>query len=325
MEREVILGNADVGFGWEKFLVGGKVWRQPSIIGEARTLFEENVRSEDIQYIKDDRHYFVGDLALRHSQVKYAGTAEDKTKLWTTKVFLETGLGILAPRSNIYLITGLPVDYYFKQKASFEKLLQEFNEPEPYEIQVGNSKHVARPWIKEYRVTLQPMGAAMNFILDKDGKIARHEEAKNCILVIDLGYYTLNLLSLECMEIGKCSGSPEGLGVDTAYKLIQDALKDKLGKAPNRYELDQYVRAGKYNGYDIRPIIAKAFEALGKQINMEIQSLNTIYSHYIITGGWASTIADFLDIDKTRTTIYDQLGNVTGYSKLGRRLWPNVQ
>ena len=324
MERKRLIAAADIGYGWTKVTADGKTWRQPSVLGEARQLFEENLRESDVRYKGDGGDYFIGDLALRHSQVKYAGTAENKAETWTTKILLEAALGITAPMGNVYLVTGLPVDYYFKQRPAFEALLGEFNQAQPYEIQVGSRSSLARPWILKNKLVPQPLGSAMNYLLDDRGQMARPDEAKKKLLVIDIGYYTLDLLELDAMEIGKASGSPAGLGVDTAYKLIQDYLKEQLGKAPNRYELDPYVRAGEYDSYDIKPLTAKAFEALGAQIDIEVQRLNTAYHKYIITGGWASLIADHLTIPKNRTIILDQLGNVRGYEKIGARLWAAV-
>ena len=324
MERQTIVGAADIGYGWTKVKAGSKDWSQPSVLGEARQLHDESIRDTDVRYSGGRGSYFVGDLALRHSQVRYAGTEDNKAETWTTKVLLETALGITAPQANIYLVTGLPVDYYFKQRGSFEKLLAEFNEGKPYEVTVGRGRIAARPWVLKNKIIPQPLGAAMNYLLDGHGNMAHPDDARKKILVIDVGYYTLDLLELDAMEIGPRSSSPEGLGADTAYKLIQEYLKDRLGKAPNRYDLDPCVRAGTYESYDITPLIKKAFEALGTQISMEVSSLNTSYNKYVITGGWASLVAGYLDIPKERAVVYDQLGNVQGYSKIGARAWGAV-
>lgn len=321
MERKKLIGAADIGYGWTKVTAGGITWRQPSILGETRQLFDENIRDSDVQYRSGSAEYFIGDLALRHSQVKYAGTAENKAETWTTKILLEAALGITAPQANLYLVTGLPIDYYFKQRASMEELLQNFNQPQAYDLQVGRYKHTARPWILKSKIVPQPFGSAMNYLLDSSGRMARPDDAKKKLLIIDVGYYTLDLLVMDAMEIGKESSSPAGLGVDTAYKLIQDYLKDRFGKAPNRYELDPYVRAGEYDSYNIKPLIAKAFEALGAQVDLEIATLNTTFHKYIITGGWASLIADHINVPKDRLEVFDQLGNVQGYNKIGARLW----
>lgn len=321
MERKRVIGSADIGFGWTKIKVSNNEWKQPSIIGEARQLFDENIRPEDVQYKKDGKHYFVGDLALRHSLVKYAGTVDDKAKTWTTKILLETGLGIVAPYSDICLVTGLPVDFYFNQKNNMKELLNNFNSLCNYELLVGKEKRLVNPRIIKSKIVAQPFGSAMNYVLDYNGNIKNQTEANNKILVIDIGYYTLDLLILDEMEIGKSSCSLSGLGVDTAYKIIQDALKDKFGKTPNRYELDSVVLSKQFENYDITTIINRSFEALSAQINLEIKGLNTNFNKYIVTGGCSNLIAKHLDLPQDRVIIYDQMGNTRGYEKIGVRLW----
>lgn len=328
MERKTVIGAADLGHGWTKIIVNGITWRQPSVVGETRQLFDRDIKNDDVQYkgTKDDvpADYFIGNLALRHSKIKYAATTEEKAKNWTTKILLEAGLGITAANSNIYLVTGLPVDAYFKQKGQMEELLKTYNNIQPYKILQGFNKTVARPWIVDSKIVPQPLGAAMNYLLDINGQMEKLEEAKKKILVIDIGYYTLDLLILDAMEIGRDSSSPEGLGADTAYKLIQDALKEKLGKAPSRYDLDLHVRAKEYEGYNIQPFIDRAFEALGAQIDLEVAGLNTNFYKYIVTGGWGPKVANYLTIPKEKTVIYGQTGNVEGYNKIGRRTWRAV-
>ena len=319
------LGSMDLGHGWIKLMVDGTIWRQPSVVGEARQLFEDNIQPTDVIYrgIKDDEavDYFVGDLALRHSKIRYAATAEEKAKNWTTKVLLDAALGVNAPNDDLYLVTGLPVDAYFKQKPQLEGLLTTFSYDDPYEIQVGKEATLARPIIEEFKIVPQPFGSAMNYLLDDKGILIDKEAATKKIIVVDIGYYTLDILTLDAMQIGKESNSPEGLGADTAYKLIQDYLKDAIGKAPGRYDLDRYVRAGVYEDIDIKPLTAKAFEALAAQIDLEIKQHNTNYYKYIITGGWAPEIAKTLTTPKDRTVVMDQLGNVQGYGKIGARTW----
>lgn len=312
----------DLGYGWTKAKSGAAIFRQPSLIGEAKQLFAEQEKEGDLLYKGPEGEYFVGDLALRQSEVKYFSIKEQKAEAWVTEILLKTALGQLAPRSGFYLVTGLPIDFYFTQKKSFTEMLDRFNRTEFYEVDIKQQlKTIAKPSIRQLKIVPQPLGAAMNFLLDDRGQLQRKEEAKGRLLVIDLGYYTLDLLVLEGMEIGKASCSPPGLGVNTAYTLLQNYLKEKIGKAPARYEMDRYVMAGEYEGYNIKPLIQKAFRALASQIQNEIDSLNMTFSQVIVTGGAASLAADFLELPNMIVTKDPQLGNVSGYEKLGRRIW----
>ena len=80
----------DFGFGYSKGKFKGKMYKQPSVVGEARRLYPQDIRDNDLQlgqmktpevFIPD---YFVGDLAVRHSNTRYYSIGDDKANMWTT-------------------------------------------------------------------------------------------------------------------------------------------------------------------------------------------------------------------------------------------------
>lgn len=309
----------DLGYGWTKAKVGARIWRQPSVLGEAKPLFDENLRNTDVIF---DNKYFVGDLAVRHSDVRYYSTKDNKAETWTTEILLKTALGALAANEQVNVVTGLPIDFYFKQKDTMVKMLDNVNQGDAYRLQIGRSFDVdTRPKIIQSKIVPQPLGTAMNYLLDDMGQLINIEAAQNRILVIDWGKYTLDLLVLDAMEIGKESNSPEKLGVDTAYKLLQGYLREVLGKAPTRYDLDRYVMEGEYEGYNIIPLVEKAFKALAAQIMLEVEGLNMNFYKILVTGGWAGRIAKYLNFDKEKVEVFGQAGNVDGYEKIGAKSW----
>ena len=109
------------------------------------------------------------------------------------------------------------------------------------------------------------------------------------------------------------------LGVDNAYKLIEQGLQSIVGKSPSRYELDQHVIAGIYEGYNIEPVIQRAFRSLARQIQNEIESMNIRFDLYLIAGGAAHHIFKYLELDNK--ILLDQLSQTRGYRKIGARLW----
>ncbi|AYP68387.1 partition protein [Bacillus phage vB_BboS-125] len=311
----------DLGYGWTKGKLGPSLFRQPSVLGEIKPLFDEQKRKGDLTI---DGQYFVGDLALRQAEVKYHSIKDNKAETWTTEVLLKASLAYLAPTEQLQLVTGLPIDYFFTQKNAVEEMVGRFNSTNYYTLDIyGEGRRTAKPTIRKHKVVPQPLGSAMDYLLTDAGQFNDVAEARKRLLVVDLGYYTLDLLVLDAMEINKASCSPPGLGIDTAYKLLQQYLKENVGSAPARYELDQYVKSGEYNGYDIGPLIEKAFTALAQQIQLEVESLNLGYQRVIITGGQANLVAAFLDLPGKVVLNDPQLGNVRGYEKIGRRLWGN--
>lgn len=312
---------ADMGYGWVKALLGEMVWRTPSVVGEPRQLLEDQTKPGDLIF---NNQYFVGDLAIRQSEIRYAGTPENKAEHWTTKVLLQTALAALAPAEPVNMVTGLPLDYYLTQKNSWDALVQQINDQGPYLLGiVGGAGITAKPTIKNYKVVPQGFGAAMDYLLDDNGQLVNPKAAKERILVIDLGYYTLGMLVLDGMEISKESCSP-ALGTDTAYKVLQGYLKQYVGHTPQRYELDRYVREGEYGGYDIKPLVTEAFKALAMQVQMEYENLRGNFQHVLCVGGNIERVMDHVNIPNAVTLINPQLAQARGYGKIGARTWGKV-
>jgi plasmid segregation protein ParM len=309
----------DLGFGWTKGKNGTEIWCQPSIIGEAKQLFDENKKEGDVIY---NSEYFVGRVALKHSEVKYFSINDNKAETWITEILFKSMLGYLEPNKSSYVVTGLPIDFYFNQKTTMQDMIRRINDDDFFELEIVKvSKQLVKPIIRNSKIVPQPLGTAMDHLLDDRGKIRRMEEAKSRILVVDIGFYTLDLLILDGMEIDKASCSPPGLGVNIAYKLLQGYLKEKIGKAPANYDMDQCVIEKEYEGYDITPLIRKAFRVLAIQIQNEIESLNIGFHRVLLTGGAAPLIFEFLQLNNMITLPSPQLANIRGYEKIGRRLW----
>lgn len=311
--------SIDLGYGYTKAKFKESYFRQQSIVGEPRDVLSESLRPTDICY---DNKYFIGDLAARHSDIKYLSTKDEKFEVWTTKILFKSVLGFLSDSKDINIVTGLPIDFYFSQKTGFESLMSSINTDGPYTLQLGMSElRLCNPNITKWKIIPQHLGAAMDYLLDNEGKLTDAAIANKSTLVIDPGYYTLGLLALDGMEVTKLSASHPGLGVDSAYKVLQQYLRDKIGKAPDRVDMDKHILSRSFNTYDIGPLIDLAFKALASQIMIKIDSLNLRFDSYIITGGCGSFIYDYLDLSNKILLEDPQFGNVRGYSKIGVRLW----
>ncbi len=332
-ERKAVIGAVDLGYGWTKAKVEGeKAWRQPSVVGEPKRVYQADIREDDVRYhtlIRQEdadpclqAKYFVGNLALMKSTIKYAGVGKDKSKDFHTRVLLETALGAIAPDVSVNLVTGLPWDFYNTQKSDMEDLLKSFNKGDIFGVQHGHAAPVqARPYIKNYKIVPQHLGGLMNHILDDQGN--EREEGllvKHNWLVIDPGRFTLGLLGMERGQIMKESRSPDQ-GVEVVYDIIQEELRVQLGRTPDRFLLDSYVLSGEYDGIDLMPLRDYAFTAWASQIQLEIESFNRNFKGYIVVGGWAGEIAPKLKTPKDKTYIYDQWANLEGYIKIGKRTW----
>lgn len=310
------LNVLDLGFSWIKAKEGDKLFRQPSITGTVKDVFEEDLKSDDFVF---NGNLFVGNLALRHSDVKFFTLDSNKPEAMNSDVIMKTAIGHLAGNNPINLVTGLPYKFYFSQKSSMEEKILSFNDDPSFTLKKGRNKPSdLKLKISDIKVVPQGYGIAMDYTLDEQGKIANRLAASKRILVVDLGFFTLNLLGLEKLEIMGESDSTL-TGVNKAYKLIQKQLMNVFGKTPELHLLDKYIISGKYEGRDIRPIINTAFQALAMQIMNDINSLNIRFDYYLIGGGAADFVFEYLDLPNK--VQFNQLSQINGYNKIGVRKW----
>ena len=227
----------DLGFGYGKSKFRGKEYREPSILGEPRTIYVDSIKENDLQYGKvyiDEKTkqpyfepmYFVGDLAVRHSNIRYYSTGDNKFNNWTTGIQLETIIGQLAKDTNLFVVTGLPLDAYFEQLPYMQRFLDLYKEGKPYALKIGHTiVDGLFTKIEKYFIIPQPIGACMNYLLDETGKFNDRKEASQTILVGDLGFHTFDLLVYSGGEVHRLSKGYNEISIASAYTLIYEWLK----------------------------------------------------------------------------------------------------
>lgn len=322
----------DLGFGYTKGKRGQKEFRQPSVVGVPRRVHEQDIKDDDYVLghfapVGDEKKpifvpkHFVGNLAVRKSNVRHYSIGDDKAGTWTSEVLLSTALAELTKdKEDIFVVTGLPLDFYFKQRASMEAFLNNFNKVDSffYKKGVGNPFQ-SKPVIVKSIVTLQPMGAAMKYLLDERGQIRDKKEAAGINIVGDIGFHTFDILVLDGMEIHRYSHSDKEISIANAYTVIQDWLRDEIGSAPDIYELDYHILKGHYQGIELTDKFEEAMQTLAYQAKLALDSLNLNYNKFISTGGWASVITPMMELKEETTVTYDQDGNIDGYGAIGVR------
>ena len=77
------------------------------------------------------------------------------------------------------------------------QFITKFNSTPEHSIKFGkNAPLESKPNILKSIVTLQPMGAAMNYLLDDRGQFNDKSEANRVIVIGDIGFHTFDLLVL---------------------------------------------------------------------------------------------------------------------------------
>jgi plasmid segregation protein ParM len=311
-------GSVDLGFGQTKIKRGENQWQLPSVTGPSRKLLDIDLMTKDpLQHIHDlKRDLFVGDLALRQSATKNFSLKEEKMEQEGTRSILEAALALMvggSSRSSINLVSGLPVTFYFEQKKKMEDLLQGSHRVQIQAAERTISKTVT---VERVKILPQPLGSALDFILDHRGKIQEEMKqfARGSIGVLDIGFFTTDLLVLSGMEILQDYSRSLRSGMSVAYKAMNDAGIDLP-----IYELDGMIRAGYFFG-----AAEKAKKALADQIIGEVETYWRELDVILVTGGGGAALYSYLSNRlpaKKMIQCQGSWSNVDGYEKAGRREW----
>lgn len=310
----------DIGYGHTKAKRGGEEIRFPSVTGPSRRLLQSGLEEKDpLQFLEDKkRETFVGDLALRQCSTKVFSLNDQKMDHAGTMSLFEAAAGYLCSSPGpevIKVISGLPVTFYFDQKEKMEQLLKQRHS---INVQAGSLHIEKRIMVSDVKVIPQPMGSVMDYLLDDRGQLQEKSKAAGSIGVLDIGFYTNDLLVLSGMEVMKDYSRSLRSGMSVALKALSDSGIDLP-----IYELDRRIRAGEYAA-----AAAKAHQALADQISGEVETYWPKLDTVIITGGAGEVLFDQLAEFIKRSgmakevRMIGQMGNIRGYQKIGRRTWP---
>lgn len=288
----------------------------PSVVGPARKLLEADMAQyNDADHIIDlDDELFVGNLALRQSSTRFFTLREEKISSDITMALFRSSLALLGDvNGSTYLVTGLPVAYFFEQKPKVETMLGRTHK---IRVRLGGKLVQKIVVIQRIKQVPQPLGTAMHFLLDDHGRIKQDvmSIAKGRIGVLDIGFYTNDLLVLDALEPVSTLSRSLRSGMSVAYKAMADA-----GIDIPIYELDILVRKGLY-----RDAAHQAFAALANQIIGELETYwdSQRLDLVIITGGGGGVLHQHLKLPWKHVIIDDPvMANVRGYYKLGRRVF----
>lgn len=306
----------DLGFGTTIGKRGDQEIIFPSVTGPSRQLLDSSLKTKDplTHMIDLSRGQFVGDLAIRQSATKNFSLKDRKAEQNGIHSILELALATLYPQQGtdgINLTSGLPVTFYFDQKEELQQLLQGDH---VINALIGD-RHIQKiVSIQDVQLLPQPLGSALDYLLDEDGKLRadRKQYAMGRIGVLDIGFFTNDLLVLDHMEVIREESRSLRSGMAVALKAMADAGIDLP-----IFELDKKVRSGRYAGAR-----KKAYAALSEQILGEMETYWRKMDLILVTGGGGMALYDNLESKISEPC--EKLGQmciVRGYGKAGRRRW----
>lgn len=303
----------DLGYGWTKALAGERQFLEPSVVGPAEQLLEGLGGAEGTTLWEGSQAFFVGQLAIKQCQFPSHNLNDNKPADENTVRLLRAALAAVAPNpTGIFhihqLVTGLPINLWAKQREGLEQQIAGLNGA-TIRVGCGPRRIFIGLRIDGIKVLTQPYGSLLDQILDDAGNLVRHDLAAGRVLVVDIGFHTVDLLAVEGLEPITRLSAGTNFGLAAAYTAISRKLNRPL------WEVDRLA---------VSERLACADEPLGHlaaNISRTIESLNGDFDHYLITGGGGKVLYPHLTVPGRKELLKDpQLANVRGYLKAGQRM-----
>jgi plasmid segregation protein ParM len=324
----------DLGFGFVKTTDGHQDYIFPSVVGAGLDL---TYRSELTTYVDpiqnlivtiDGKKHFVGDLAIRQSEIVSRSLSENHAQEKNTKVLLLTALALYVQNESeeFNIITGLPPSYYLANKEILVSLIKGTHR---ITINLDGSDCEKTIIVNNVKIIPQPMGTLFYKLFDAKGVIADKELSRSKAGIIDVGFRTTDFSVVDKLEyIDKLSYSTP-TGMANAYALIAEYLRNQFRIYKENYELEEIVQKGRIKVagkvHSLEQIKKDVFEQVSAKILTEMNSIWDIREMDLIllSGGGGKMLADFLLPElKTANLIEEsQMANVNGYLKLGHKIF----
>lgn len=234
----MILGvGIDVGYGQTKALSStGASVVFPSAVGLSdHQAFRLHVNgrtasvAQDRTVCVDGVPYLVGEPAVRHARTVVQPRDRDWLESPPYRILWHAALeSVLLPGTSPTIVTGLPVSFYHDR----ERL-----------------QHVVSRVLEERRITAaqikvvpQPFGSFFDAVFDPHGQIVDDTRILRHLGLIDVGYFTTDIVEVHELEyVQKGSGSI-GVGVATMLDTLRSLLTEHFGRVVDAQEAEQVLR-----------------------------------------------------------------------------------
>lgn len=324
----------DLGFGFVKATNGDLDIIFPSVVGAGTDL---TYRSELTTYVEpienmavsiDGKRYFVGDLAIRQSEILSRSMSDHHPQEKNTKVLLLTTLALYCEGENaeFNVVTGLPPGYYLSNKDSLSDLVKGTHTVYLNVDGVDQKKVIA---VNKVKIIPQPLGTLFDRIFDDKGAIKDKELAKSKVGIIDIGFRTTDFAVVDKLEYIDKLSYTKTTAMSNVYAIISEYLHNRFRMYREDYDLEEIVQRAqiKLDGevYSLEDIKKEAYEELTAKILTELNSIwdKRTLDAVLLSGGGGSALAPLLLPELKIATLVEnsQTANVRGYLKLGHKVF----
>ncbi|WP_027719490.1 ParM/StbA family protein [Desulfovirgula thermocuniculi] len=240
-----MLVGVDLGFGYCKGLnEAGERILFPSVVG---TGFERRMAgmvydgaseadNYDLVVLGDTpEHYFVGHLALAQARDAARPFSDERSAAGEIRPLLLTAVGALCKGEPVTLVTGLPLEPYFKQAPGLKKSLERFSGTE---IRLND-----RPLkITFEKVIMFPQAVGALY-----GHLVRGGlRPSGMIGLVDVGYKTTDIVLYDAGAKRVLEGYADTIpaGTNDVVVAVQDEIKREVGMAPSPEWVEEAVIRG---------------------------------------------------------------------------------
>lgn len=324
----------DLGFGFVKASNGEKDYIFPSVVGAGQDL---TYRSELTTYVDpienlavtiEGKKFFVGDLAIRQSEILSRSLGENHAQEKNTKVLLLAALALFVQGENeeFNVITGLPPSYYLANKDVLADVIKGTHTIQ-FNADGTDKKKIIT--INNVKIIPQPLGTLFQKIFDQRGVVVDKELSRSRVGIIDVGFRTTDFVVVDKLEYIDKQSYSTNTGMSNAYAIIADYLRNQHRVFKENYELDEIVEkaqikvAGKV--HSLEQVKKEAYERVTAKILTEMNSIwdKRDLDAILVSGGGGKELASFI-IPELETAILveeSQTANVHGYLKLGHKVF----
>jgi len=295
----------DMGYGFIKSDDGREGHVFPSVVGEGSSGapmalgFRQPPPTEDLRVTVNGKHYFLGDLAIRHSRIAHRGLSPTRSEGDDLRILFLGALSMYCRETmnNFYVVTGLPPG----RMHLADDLTRQLRGDHEVIRQTGGQRFGVSIRIDRIEVVPQPVGTYWSEVLDNRGQLrASNPMLKGRIGIIDIGFRTSDLATIVDGEYSPAFSRTVPIGISTGYDTISSSLSTEYGLERETYTLDDSIISGSINvsgqPVDISGLRDQVFEELATKLLVEVRSQWQLaeYDHILITGGGGQVLEKYL-------------------------------
>ena len=265
----------------------------PSVVGEAQQVWTD-------QQLWQVNGQYIGDDALTYGKFVDYSLRERKSDQRTLTTLVQYNLCLYPDEKEIVFL--LPFSNFHEEKSA---LIQMFNKPANIKYKIGEQDPSCLYIPKMVNALPQGFCAGMDHLLDENGVERDKKVLGKNILIVDIGFLTVNYIFLSRGKVvqNKSFSSLNGMHI------IYDKISTSTGQ--NIYEIDQLDTS-----------LAPLYASLARVIQTDIESHYRLgdIGLYLMCGGGAAPTFEHLPWEN-KVLHGDIFGNAKGGMKVANRLW----